>query len=72
MLHLNFSIPMVAVLDENHPLIEYAMSNYDKDTIRKLIAESFIDTPEFETALKDANKNGSWCVIYADPEYSDV
>jgi len=72
MLKLNFSIPMVAELDENHPLVQYATNVYDQETIVKLVGLSLVDTPEFSAFMTEMNKGGSWCVLNLDPEYISV
>ena len=72
MFTLNFSVPMVAELDESHPLVEFATKTYDQETIAKLIGKSVVDTPEFSAFMTEMNKGGSWCVVNVDPEYIGV
>lgn len=65
---LHFSLPMVAELNDDTIIVQWAKTMLDDKALGKLIAKSIADIPEFQTLMADINSGGTWCVATVDTE----
>lgn len=64
---LTFSIPMVAEMNDDSPVVQAFLTQYPANVITKMIASIITESPEFREAMDILNDGASWLV--ADVDY---
>lgn len=65
---VRFSLPMIAELNDDTIIVQWAKCALSEENIGKLIAKSIADIPEFQTLMADINEGATWCVANVDTE----
>ena len=63
---VRFSIPMIAEIDDNHPVYAAAAPFLTEQTLANLLSASVACLPEFDEFLATANDGATWCVASLD------